>query len=47
MGFLGDLVKTVSDLMGVIHRWRREQRTVVAVLHDLDQVRREERRLSR
>ena len=33
--------KTVTDLMGVIHRWRREQRTVVAVLHDLDQVRRE------
>jgi zinc/manganese transport system ATP-binding protein len=33
--------KTVADLMGVIHRWRREQRTVVAVLHDLDQVRRE------
>jgi len=27
--------------MAVIHRWRREQRTVVAVLHDLDQVRRE------
>jgi zinc/manganese transport system ATP-binding protein len=25
----------------VIHRWRRERRTVVAVLHDLDQVRRE------
>lgn len=33
--------KTVADLMKVIQRWRDEQRTVVAVLHDLDQVRRE------
>ncbi|HYD06693.1 MAG TPA: ABC transporter ATP-binding protein [Reyranella sp.] len=33
--------KTVADLMEVIRRWRSEQRTVVAVLHDLDQVRRD------
>jgi zinc/manganese transport system ATP-binding protein len=33
--------KTVNDLMAVIQRWRAEQRTVVAVLHDLDQVRRD------
>jgi zinc/manganese transport system ATP-binding protein len=33
--------KTVIDLMDVIRRWRSEQRTVIAVLHDLDQVRRE------
>jgi zinc/manganese transport system ATP-binding protein len=33
--------KTVTDLMDVIRRWRSEQRTVVAVLHDLDQVRRD------
>ena len=33
--------KTVADLMVVIQRWRAEQRTVVAVLHDLDQVRRD------
>ena len=33
--------KTVADLMQVIERWRSEQRTVVAVLHDLDQVRRD------
>jgi zinc/manganese transport system ATP-binding protein len=33
--------KTVGDLMEVIKRWRAEKRTVVAVLHDLDQVRRE------
>ncbi len=33
--------KTVNDLMDVIRRWRSEQRTVVAVLHDLDQVRRD------
>src|SRR5258708_11358235 len=32
--------KTVADLMAVIQRWRAEQRTVVAVLHDLDLVRR-------
>jgi len=33
--------KTVADLMAVIRRWQSEQRTVVAVLHDLDQVRRD------
>jgi zinc/manganese transport system ATP-binding protein len=33
--------KTVADLMQVIQGWRAEQRTVVAVLHDLDQVRRD------
>jgi zinc/manganese transport system ATP-binding protein len=33
--------KTVGDLMEVIRRWHAEKRTVVAVLHDLDQVRRD------
>jgi len=33
--------KTVADLMMLIQRWRTEKRTVVCVLHDLDQVRRE------
>jgi len=33
--------KTVVDLMAVIRRWRDEKRTVVAVLHDFDQVRRD------
>ena len=33
--------KTVADLMAVIRRWREEKRTVVAVLHDFDQVRRD------
>ena len=33
--------KTVADLMALIQRWRAEQRTVVCVLHDLDQVRRD------
>jgi len=33
--------KTVADLMAVVRRWRSEKRTVVAVLHDLEQVRRE------
>src|SRR5690242_16390029 len=33
--------KTVTDLMNVIRRWRDEKRTVVAVLHDIDQVRRD------
>jgi len=33
--------KTVADLMVLIQRWRAEQRTVVVVLHDLDQVRRD------
>ena len=33
--------RTAADLMAVIRRWRAEQRTVVAVLHDLEQVRRD------
>ena len=33
--------RTIVDLMKVIQRWRDERRTVVAVLHDLDQVKRE------
>ena len=33
--------RTVTDLMDVIRRWRAEKRTVVAVLHDIDQVRRD------
>jgi zinc/manganese transport system ATP-binding protein len=33
--------KTVADLMIVIRRWRDEKRTVIAVLHDFDQVRRD------
>ena len=33
--------RTIVDLMRVIERWRAEKRTVVAVLHDLDQVRRD------
>lgn len=31
--------RTVEDLVGLIARWHREGRTVLAVLHDLDQVR--------
>lgn len=31
--------RTLTDLMGIIDRWRAEQRTVIAVLHDLDLVR--------
>ena len=33
--------RTVADLMDVIRRWRSEQRTVVAVLHDMELVRRD------
>jgi zinc/manganese transport system ATP-binding protein len=33
--------RTVTDLMDVIRRWRDEKRTVVCVLHDFDQVRRD------
>jgi zinc/manganese transport system ATP-binding protein len=33
--------KTVADLMLLIQRWRAEKRTVVVVLHDLDQARRD------
>ncbi len=31
--------KTAADLLDLIRRWHGEQRTVVTVLHDLDQVR--------
>jgi len=31
--------RTTRDLIGVVERWHREGRTIVAVLHDLDQVR--------
>jgi zinc/manganese transport system ATP-binding protein len=31
--------KTVSDLLELVHRWHGEKRTVVAVLHDFDLVR--------
>lgn len=32
--------RTVADLMGLVERWHAEGRTVIAVLHDLDLVRR-------
>ena len=32
--------KTTADLLDLVRRWHNEQRTVVAVLHDLDTVRR-------
>jgi len=32
--------KTTADLLGVVRRWHTEGRTVMAVLHDIDQVRR-------
>jgi zinc/manganese transport system ATP-binding protein len=32
---------TTEDLMGLVRRWRMEGRTVIAVLHDLDQVRKD------
>jgi zinc/manganese transport system ATP-binding protein len=31
--------KTCADLLGVVQRWHRERRTVMAALHDLDLVR--------
>jgi zinc/manganese transport system ATP-binding protein len=31
--------KTTADLLEIVHRWHGEQRTVVAVLHDHEQVR--------
>ena len=31
--------RTTADLLGVVRRWHGEARTVVAVLHDLEQVR--------
>ena len=30
--------RTTADLLALLHRWRHEARTVIAVLHDLDQV---------
>ena len=32
-------VKTTTDLLKVVFRWHTEKRTVIAVLHDMDQVR--------
>lgn len=32
--------KTVSDLLELVHRWHGEKRTVVAVLHDFEMVKR-------
>ncbi len=31
--------RTARDLMALIERWHREERTIIAVLHDLEQVR--------
>jgi zinc/manganese transport system ATP-binding protein len=31
-------VKTAADLLAIVQRWHREQRTVLAALHDLDLV---------
>lgn len=31
--------RTTADLLALLQRWQREQRTVIAVLHDLEQVR--------
>jgi zinc/manganese transport system ATP-binding protein len=31
--------RTTADLLALLHRWRSESRTVIAVLHDLEQVR--------
>ena len=31
--------RTTADLLAVVRRWHQQQRTVIAVLHDLDQVR--------
>lgn len=31
--------RTTADLLSVVHRWHGESRTVVAVLHDIEQVR--------
>jgi zinc/manganese transport system ATP-binding protein len=31
--------RTTADLLDLVHRWHREGRTVLAVLHDLEQVR--------
>lgn len=32
--------RTVADLLQIVHDWHRDDRTVIAVLHDIDQVRR-------
>ncbi|WP_395665305.1 metal ABC transporter ATP-binding protein [Methylocella sp.] len=39
--FAGVDARTTRDLVAVVRRWRGEGRTVVAVLHDLDQIRAE------
>ncbi len=31
--------RTTADLLALVHRWHEQKRTVIAVLHDLDQVR--------
>jgi zinc/manganese transport system ATP-binding protein len=31
--------RTTADLLALLQRWKREARTVIAVLHDLEQVR--------
>jgi len=31
--------RTTADLLNVVHRWHAENRTIIAVLHNLDQVR--------
>jgi zinc/manganese transport system ATP-binding protein len=31
--------RTTADLLALVHRWHDEARTVIAVLHDMDQVR--------
>lgn len=31
--------KTTADLLGIVHRWHGEKRTIIAVLHDLEVVR--------
>ena len=31
--------RTTADLLALLRRWKRERRTVIAVLHDLEQVR--------
>lgn len=31
--------RTTADLLALLHRWKHEARTVIAVLHDLEQVR--------
>jgi zinc/manganese transport system ATP-binding protein len=32
--------KTTAELLEIVHSWHREQRTIIAVLHDQEQVRR-------